>query len=124
MKRFLNQWCLPTLAVTQGLCHLLHEPLVVVEGGIEAELMLLLVGNPKTSRGRKSAAKLFVELSVEKFRPNLEVSSFGFQFQFWDLVKIIIRIIFAVLSAVRHGVNKYSGDWDVFKLLKKNHQKL
>ena len=83
MKRFLNQWCLPTLAVTQGLCHLLHEPLVVVERGVEAELVPLLVGNPKTSSGGKSAAKLVVELSVEKFRPNLEVSSFGFQFQFF-----------------------------------------
>ena len=79
MKRFLNQWCLPTLAVTQGLCHLLHEPFVVVERGVEAELVPLLVGNPKTSRGRKSAAKLVVKLSVEKFRPNLKVSSFGFQ---------------------------------------------
>ena len=79
MKRFLNQWCLPTLAVTQGICHLLHEPFVVVERGVEAELVPLLVGNPKTSSGGKSAAKLVVELSVEKFRPNLKVSSFGFQ---------------------------------------------
>ena len=37
-----------------------------------------LVGNPETSSGGKSAAKLVVELGVEKFRPNLEVSSFGF----------------------------------------------
>ena len=74
MKRFLNQWCLHTLAVIQGLCHLLHEPLVVVDGGVEAELVPLLVSNPKTSRGGKSAAKLFVELSVEKFCPILKVS--------------------------------------------------
>ena len=76
MKRlFLNLWFSTQTAIQyQGLHHLISELFVVVEGGIEAELMLLLVGNPKTSRGRKSAAKLFVELSVEKFCPILKVS--------------------------------------------------
>ena len=59
------------------LSHLVHSG-VVVDGGVEAELVPLLVSNPKTSKSGKGAAKLFVELSVEKFRPNLEVSSFGF----------------------------------------------